>query len=74
MNDPAQNLCFVIMPFKDNLKDVYWKAIKPACEEAGFKALRVDELKGVFNINKKIIQHIFKSRVMIADLSAWSIP
>jgi hypothetical protein len=46
------------MPFREELKAVYRDAIRPACQKAGFTALRVDELKGVFNINKKIIQHI----------------
>ena len=59
------------MPFKDELKDVYWKAIKPACERAGFKSLRVDELEGVFNINREIIENIFKSDAVIADLTDW---
>ena len=59
------------MPFKDELKDVYWKAIKPACDSAGFRALRVDELEGVFNINK-IIEYIFKSDAIVADLTDWN--
>ena len=65
-----QKLSFVLMPFKDELKDVYWKAIKPACDSAGFRALRVDELEDVvFNINRKIIEYIFKSDVIVADLT-----
>jgi len=35
-----QKLCFVLMPFKDDMKEVYWGAIKPACEKAGFTSLR----------------------------------
>jgi len=62
-------LCFVIMPFSEDMKDVYWKAIKPACDQAGFEALRVDELEGVYNINQKIIEHIFESAAIIADLT-----
>ncbi len=68
MND---NLCFVIMPFQDDMREVYWSAIKPACEAAGYHSLRVDELEGVFNINKKIIQNIFLSEAIIADLTHW---
>ena len=60
------------MPFKDELKDIYWKAIKPACDSAGFRALRVDELEGVFNINRKIIEYIFKSDAIVADLTEWN--
>ncbi len=65
-------LCFVLMPFKDALKEVYWQAIKPACAKAGFEALRVDELKGTFNINRKIIEHIFSNDAIVADLSGWN--
>lgn len=60
------------MPFKDEFKQVYHDAINPACEKANFQSLRVDELQGVFNINKKIIQYIFKSDAIIADLTSWN--
>lgn len=68
----SKRLCFILMPFKDSLKSIYWQAIKPACIEAGFESLRVDELKGTFNINKKIIQFIFESEAIVADLSGWN--
>jgi hypothetical protein len=64
-------LCFVIMPFHDDLMPVYQAAIKPACQQTGFKAVRVDELKGMYNINREIIEHIFASEVIIADLTNW---
>jgi nucleoside 2-deoxyribosyltransferase len=69
---PSPKLCFVIMPFKDDMKEVYRSAIKPACEKAGFTSLRVDELKGAFNINRKIIEHIFSSDAIVADLTGWN--
>lgn len=65
-------LCFVLMPFKDDMKEVYRDAIKPACKRASFVSLRVDELKGAFNINRKIIEHIFSSDAIIADLTDWN--
>jgi len=71
MPDPKK-LCFVLMPFKDEMKEVYWDAIKPACKKAGFASLRVDELKGAFNINRKIIEHIFSSDAIVADLTDWN--
>lgn len=67
-----EKLCFVLMPFKDDLKQVYWQAIKPACETAGFIARRADELVGPFNIHRDIITHIFVSDVIIADLYGWN--
>lgn len=60
------------MPFKDDLQEVYDKAIKPACIRAGFESLRVDELQGPFNINRKIIEYLFSSDAIIADLTGWN--
>lgn len=59
------------MPFQEGLKEVYEHAIAPACKKAGFQAVRVDELEGIYNINQKIIEHIFDSDAIIADLTAW---
>lgn len=60
------------MPFKDDLQEVYDKAIKPACVKTGFESLRVDELQGPFNINRKIIEYLFSSDAIIADLTGWN--
>jgi serine/threonine-protein kinase len=72
MPSKKKKLCFVLMPFKDEMKEVYWKAIKPAAQEAGFDPLRVDELKGAFNINRKIIEFIFNCDAIVADLTGWN--
>lgn len=72
MPERKEKLCFVLMPFSDDLKPVYWSAIKPACDQTGFHALRVDELKGPFNIHREIIERIFRSEVIIADLTKWN--
>lgn len=70
--EKKERLCFVIMPFKGELKEVYLKAIKPACNEAGFKPLRVDEVPGIYNINRKIVEYLYNSEVIIADLTDWN--
>jgi hypothetical protein len=57
------------MPFSEERKEVYKYGIAPACQRAGFKAVRVDELKGHFNINRKIIEHIFSSNAVIAEIT-----
>lgn len=67
-----RKLCFVLMPFKSEMKEIYTKAIKPACRAAGFDCLRMDEKPGVYNINQKIIEHIFLSDAVIADLTGWN--
>mgnify|MGYP001587936746 FL=1 len=62
-------LCFVIMPFSEERMEVFTHGIAPACEKAGFAAVRVDQLKGHFNINRKIIEHIFSSDAVIAEIT-----
>ncbi len=62
-------LCFVIMPFSKERKEVFTYGIAPACKQAGFEAVRVDQLKGHFNINRKIIEHLFRSDVVIAEIT-----
>ena len=71
---PSNNdkLCFVLMPFRKELKTVYTEAIKTACDKAGFKAVRADELIGPFNIHRDIIEYIFSSDAIIADLTDWN--
>ncbi len=61
--------CFVIMPFSRERKEVYTYGIAPACENSGYAAVRVDELKGHFNINRKIIEHIFESDAVVAEIT-----
>lgn len=64
-------LAFVLMPFADDLTQIYNSIIKPAVEheEFGLVCRRADEIKS----NKVIIQDIWKSiceaRVVIADLT-----
>ena len=60
------------MPLSDKLIEVYVKAIEPACREAGWDAMRIDELSGPFTINRKIIEYIFTSNAIIADLTSYN--
>ena len=57
------------MPFSEERKEVYTYGIKPACERAGFNPVRSDELKGSFNIHRKIIEHIYESDAVVTDLT-----
>ncbi|MDZ7319996.1 MAG: nucleoside 2-deoxyribosyltransferase, partial [candidate division KSB1 bacterium] len=72
MSGWTEKLCFVLMPFREELKAVYTDAIQPACERAGFKAVRADELVGPYNIHRDIIEYIFRSDVIITDLTGWN--
>ena len=57
------------MPFKTALKDTYNLAIRPAAESCGYRVVRVDELKGPYNIHREIIEYIFESDLVIADMT-----
>jgi len=65
----SPKLCFVIMPFKEERWEVFEYGIAPACAQAGFQAVRVDQLQGVFNITREIIEHIFRCEVIIAEVT-----
>lgn len=66
-----QRLCFVLMPFRDDLTQIYTDVVKPAIEgnSMGLICRRADEIKS----NKVIIQDIWKAiceaRIVVADLT-----
>jgi hypothetical protein len=68
--------CFVIMPFGEegtieherNLKIYQWM-IKPVVEECGYKSIRADELEHFGNITRDIIELLYESDLVVADLS-----
>ena len=64
-----QPRCFVIMPFRRELQEVYDHGIKPAVESSGYSCLRVDDALHNGNIHRAIIAGLFEADVVIADLS-----
>jgi hypothetical protein len=60
---------FVLMPFKDEFKDVYHLAIRPACEAAGAYCERVDEQHFTENVIERIWNQIAKADIIISDMS-----
>lgn len=69
----TSNKCFVLMPFKEELKEIYLEIYKPICIELGFDCWRVDEISRPGSITKDIVQGIVDSDIIIADLT-WSNP
>lgn len=51
-----------------NLK-IYQQLIKPVLQECGFKSIRADELEHFGNITRDIIELLYESELVIADLS-----
>ena len=73
----TQKACFIIMPFsetsnysQDHFKRVFEYLIKPACEEAGFVARRVDENSKTGIIVLEILDMIISSEIAICDISS----
>ena len=60
---------FIAMSFEEALTEVYVKAFKPAVEEAGYDAFRVDHEPHNDMIDNKIISEIRRSRFLVADLT-----
>jgi len=60
---------FVLMPFDEKFKDVYELGIKPACDNAGAYAERVDEQIFQDSIPERIYNQIHKSDVVVSDMT-----
>lgn len=75
--ESSQPTCFVIMPismvkgYKDgHFARVYEYIIEPACQQAGFKPIRADEVQVTNDIRDDILRKIVEAEMMICDLSA----
>ena len=74
--ETKEKQCFVIMPIGDHpshekghFGKIYRDLIKPAVEDAGFKAYRADEGGGSQNIQIDIIKKIIEAPMAVCDLS-----
>ena len=66
---PASEEAFVAMWFSDKLKPAYVNGIKLAIEDAGYKAVRVDEQHFLEKIDDEVISRIRRARFVVADFS-----
>jgi len=60
---------FVLMPFREDLNEVYDFLISESLEQAGYTARRADDIKSQSNILEDIIQNIAHSDLIVADLT-----
>jgi Nucleoside 2-deoxyribosyltransferase len=60
---------FVLMPFKDELRDIYESGIKPACEAAGLYCERIDDQKFDETILQRIYNQIQSANLIVADMT-----
>ncbi|MCP4581798.1 MAG: nucleotide-binding protein [candidate division Zixibacteria bacterium] len=64
-----EKLCFVIMPFRDDLSNIYKEGIKPAVEKLGMRCERADYNIASDPILFQIFDEILKAKIIIADLT-----
>ena len=62
-------LCFVLMPFGASFDRVYRDTIRPAVKSCGLECRRADDIFSPTPILEDIWAHIYKSRVIIADVT-----
>jgi hypothetical protein len=69
--------CFVIMPISDpdgyepgHFRHVYEDLFIPACDNAGYKAIRADEVQQTNLIHLDVLQKIIESPMALCDLSS----
>lgn len=73
---PKEKTCFVVMPIADmtgydagHFTRVYEDLIIPACDKAGFKADRADDVKNTTLIHSTILNRLIRADMVVCDLS-----
>jgi len=69
MDNPNENICFVMMPFSTTSDEYYEHIYKPAIESLKFKSIRADNLFRPSPIIKDIWEYINKSKILLADIT-----
>ena len=63
------DLCFVIMPFRDNFNRIYKNNVKPIAKKLGYRVIRADDIFTPTVIIEDIWEHINKAKFIIADVT-----
>ena len=66
---PDLSQAFVAMWFSDEMKEPYEKGIRPAIEQLGYDAMKIDDKPDVDKIDDEIIGEIRRSRFLVADFT-----
>ncbi len=64
-----ENLCFVLMPFRPEMDEIYEDIIQPTIKELGMECKRADEIYHVGSIIDQIWYYIQVAGIIIADLT-----
>lgn len=71
--------CFIIMPISsqqdafytaEHFQHVYDDLIRPACDQAGYKAIRADDVRQANMIHLDILERLLQAPLAICDLSS----
>lgn len=69
--------CFIVMPISDvegypvgHFKHVYDNIVVPACDLAGYKAVRADDVKSTNLIHLDILRKLIEAPIAVCDLSS----
>src|SRR5258708_7579306 len=70
-------VCFIVMPISDpegyepnHFQHVFQDLFVPACEKAGYQALRADQVRETNLIHLDVLQRIIDSPMVLCDLSS----
>lgn len=63
------NQCFVAMPFREDMDDIFEKGIQPAIRDAGYEPYRIDRQEHNDLIPFKMLADIRQSRFVVADFT-----
>jgi guanylate kinase len=66
---PERNSCFVLMPFKEEMKPVFSDHIKMVLEQKGIKGFRADNIFSNRPIIDDILDSVKTARIVISDLT-----
>jgi hypothetical protein len=65
-----KDLCFVLMPFREQFFRIYNEHIKPTLEDVGLRVMKADDIFGTTEIMEDIWEHINKARIIVADVTS----
>jgi len=65
----SKQFIFVLMPFREDLKEIYTKYIKIPLEKEGYEVRRADDFYNSVPILTNILESISKADIIIADLT-----
>ena len=63
------DLCFVLMPFREPFYRLYDSCVRPVLESAGLKVVKADDIFTPTAIIEDIWEHINRARLLVADVT-----